>query len=147
VSDKEEISSAERFALNYARPQSEAELRVEREVFGACIGSDGYTTVEEANVLLDRLALSSGGRLLDLGSGRRLLDLGSGRGWPGVYLAEESGCDVVLTDVPVSAPREALLAARNTSLAGHFAAAAAAGEALPIKSQEFDAVVHSDVFC
>jgi len=138
LSDNEDISSAERFALNYARPQSEAELRVEREVFGACIGADGYTTVEEAKVLLDRLAL---------GRGERLLDLGSGRGWPGVHLAEESGCDVVLTDVPVSAPREALLAARNRGLTGGFSAAAAGGEAIPFKSQAFDAVVHSDVFC
>jgi 16S rRNA G1207 methylase RsmC len=136
--DKEEISAAERFALTYAQPQSEVELRVEREVFGACIGTDGYTTVEEADVLLDRLALSSGARLLDLGSGR---------GWPGVYLAEESACDVVLTDVPVSAPREALLAARNRRLTGRFAAAAAGGEAVPFKSQAFDAIVHSDVFC
>ncbi len=134
----EEIGPAERFALNYARPQAESELRVEREVFGACIGTDGYTTVEEANVLLDRLAL---------GRGECLLDLGSGRGWPGAYLAEESGCDVVLTDVPVSAPREALLAARNRGLTGGFSAAAAGGEAIPFKSQTFDAVVHSDVFC
>ena len=134
----EEISSAERFALAYARPQSEAELLVEREVFGACIGTDGYTTVDEAVALLDRLALSSGGRLLDLGSGR---------GWPGLYLAEKSGCDVVLTDVPVSAPREALMAARNRSLTGQFAAAAAGGEAVPFRSRAFDAIVHSDVFC
>jgi len=136
--ENEEIRPAERFALSYAQPQSESELRVEREVFGGCIGTDGYTTVEEANELLDGLAL---------GHGERLLDLGSGRGWPGVYLAKESGCDVVLTDVPVSAPREALLAARNRRLTGRFAAAAAGGEAIPFKSQAFDAVVHSDVFC
>ena len=138
VPDNEEISAAERFALNYARPHSEAERFVEREVFGACIGTDGYTTPEEAAVLVGRLALSTGGRLLDLGSGR---------GWPGVYLAEQTRCDVVLSDVPIVAPREALVAARNTGLAGNFAAAAAAGEALPFKSQAFDAVVHSDVFC
>ena len=136
--ENEEIRPAERFALSYAQPQSESELRVEREVFGGCIGTDGYTTIEEADVLLDRLVL---------GPGERLLDLGSGRGWPGVYLAKESGCDVVLTDVPVSAPREALLAARNRRLTGRFAAAAAGGEAIPFKSQAFDAVVHSDVFC
>ena len=136
--NNEEIGPAERFALTYSRPQSEAELRVEREVFGACIGTDGYTTVEESDVLLDRLTL---------GPGERLLDLGSGRGWPGVYLAEESGCDVVLTDVPVSAPREALLAARNRGLTGRFAAAATRGEAVPFRSRSIDAIVHSDVFC
>ncbi len=38
-------SAAERFARRYARPQSEAELNVELEVFGAYIGTDGYTTV------------------------------------------------------------------------------------------------------
>lgn len=107
-------------------------------MFGACIGTDGYTTVEEADALLGRLSL---------GPAARLLDLGSGRGWPGVYLAKESGCDVVLTDVPVSAPREALLSGRSHRLTGRFGAVAAGGEMVPFRSRAFDAVVHSDVFC
>ena len=128
----------EEFTLTYARPRSEAELLVEREVFGARTGADGYTTVEEAAALIDPLGLRAG---------MSLLDLGSGRGWPGVYLAKQSGCNVVLTDVPVSAPRNALARARSQRLTGRSAAAVARGEAVPFRSLVFDAIVHADVFC
>jgi cyclopropane fatty-acyl-phospholipid synthase-like methyltransferase len=37
---------------------------------------------------------------LRLSAGDRLLDLGSGRGWPGLYLAASSGCQVVPSDLP-----------------------------------------------
>ncbi|MEE9576397.1 MAG: methyltransferase domain-containing protein [Gemmatimonadota bacterium] len=131
-------SPAERFARRYARPQSEAELNVELEVFGAYIGTDGYTTVPEADALMERL---------ELRRGARLLELGSGRGWPGVYVTSRSGCQVVLTDVPVAAPAESLSNARRGGIGDRSAAAAADGSALPFHPNVFDAVVHSDVFC
>ena len=36
----------------------------------------------------------------------RLLDLGAGRGWPGLYLAVRTGCQVVLSDVPLEGLRQ-----------------------------------------
>ena len=44
--------NAERVDFNktYAAPLSEAEFKVEQEVFGMCIGSHGYTTVEEGGI-------------------------------------------------------------------------------------------------
>ena len=132
------VAVYEEFALTYARPRSEAEWLVERQVLGARTGGDGYTTVEEAAALIDPLGLRPG---------MSLLDLGSGRGWPGVYLAKQSGCNVVLTDVPVSAPRNALASARSQRLTGRSAAVAASGEAVPFRSLVFDAIVHADVFC
>ncbi len=134
----DDSSAAERFARRYARPRSEAELNVELEVFGAYIGTDGYTTVPEADALMERL---------ELRCGARLLELGSGRGWPGVYVTSRSGCEVVLTDVPVAAPAEALSNARSGGIGDRSAAAAADGSALPFRPNVFDAVVHSDVFC
>ena len=32
--------------------------------------------------------------------GSNLLDLGAGTGWPGLFLAKESGCKVTLVDLP-----------------------------------------------
>ena len=96
---KKESIGAVRYAREYGQRQREAERLVDREVFGAAIGANGYTTVEEATKLLNLLALEPG---------ERLLELGSGRGWPGVFLARESGCSVTLTDVPWTALRDAL---------------------------------------
>ncbi len=134
----QDTTPAERFARRYARPQSEAALNVELEVFGAYLGTDGYTTASEAEALIERLALRRG---------VRLLELGSGRGWPGVHVTAKSGCEVVLTDIPLSAPAESLSKARSAGLGDRCAAAAADGSALPFRPSAFDAVMHSDVFC
>jgi hypothetical protein len=45
---------------------------------------------------------SSGACWLGLGPGRRLLDVGAGYGWPGRYLARETRCTVILTDLPLA---------------------------------------------
>jgi hypothetical protein len=63
---------------------------VERRALGSDFGADGYTTRAEADEL---------GRMLGLGPGHRLLDVGAGYGWPGLYLARETRCTVILTDL------------------------------------------------
>ena len=83
------------FRERYGRERSEASLKVERSVFGGEVGANGYTTVAQAHRLSESLGL---------GRDSLLLDLGSGRGWPGTFLAELSGCRVVLADIP---PRSA----------------------------------------
>jgi hypothetical protein len=97
--------------------------RVERLVIGADFSADGYTTVEQA----DELA-----RRLELRPGLRLLDLGSGQGWPGVYLAKTTGCQVVLTDLPLAALRIAAARAATEGLNGQCAAVAAGGRQPPV---------------
>ena len=77
----------------------------------------------------------------------RLLDLGSGRGWPGVYLAKTTGCQVVLTDLPVDGLRIAAARAAAEGLDGRCAVVAASGRHLPFAAGTFDAVVHADVLC
>jgi len=132
--------NAERVDFNktYAAPLSEAELKVEQEVFGMCIGSNGYTTVEEAEELIEQLSLRPGSWLLEIGSGR---------GWPGLYVTEKSGCSTVLTDIPVSVVNESKQNTNRRALTNWCGVAAADGTALGFRTETFDAVVHSDVLC
>ena len=87
------------------------------------------------------------GRLLRLGPGARLLDVGAGSGWPGLYLARTTGCDVALVDVPFEGLRIAGKRAGVERLAGACWIALADGAALPFRNGWFDAVSHSDVLC
>src|SRR5258708_29171754 len=80
------------FAQHYALPTGDANARIERDVIGAVWGANGYTTVAQADEL---------GRRLELGPRSWLLDLGTGRGWPGLYLAKQTRCSMVGTDMPV----------------------------------------------
>lgn len=126
-------------ALVSPRAHSTRAIReVERHALGSDFGATGYTTAAEA----DQLA-----RLLDLGPGARLLDVGSGHGWPGLYLARETGCDVVLTDRPLEGLQAGARRAARRQISGLVGAVAACATRLPLRPESFDAVVHSDVLC
>ncbi|MEX0800106.1 MAG: methyltransferase domain-containing protein [Dehalococcoidia bacterium] len=127
-----------RFNVRYSAPVSEASLTVEREVIGANVGANGYTTVPQADVLANELRLRPG---------LRLLDIGAGRGWPGLYLAKKSGCDVVMADLPLPGLAAALVRADDDALSGRVSILRATGERLPLKSGSFDAIVHTDTLC
>ncbi len=126
----------DRFSAVYARPQTEAELAIEREVFGANEGMRGYTTVAQVDALAERLALRPG---------MRLLDIGAGRGWPGLYLARTTGCRVVLTDLPPTALRNGMERASRHRLGERCSFLVASGDSLPFRPRVFDAIVHTDV--
>ncbi|MFQ5679227.1 MAG: class I SAM-dependent methyltransferase [Gemmatimonadota bacterium] len=132
------------FEEKYARPRTPTQRRMEREALGHDAGLNGYTTVEQARVLGERLAL---------GSSSVLLDVGAGFGWPGSYIARANGCHLLSTDVPCAALQEARRAADSrdsphspTSPAVRRVVAAD-GRALPLRSRSIDAIVHADVFC
>jgi len=125
----------ERFRDRYSQPVPDAMLVIEREVIGANVGANGYTTLEQANMLSERLAL---------GPGARLLDIGGGRGWPGLYLAAKTGCEVVIVDVPEPALRSVLARAAHSDAQGRASFARASGTNLPFQPASFDAVVHTD---
>ena len=133
-SGKAKGTSFDRFAEAYGKGQSEAELLMEREIIGANVGCRGYTTLAQADEL---------GEHLRLRPGARLLDIGAGRGWPGLYLARKTGCEVVLTDPAAPGLRVSL---RNADEWGHRSSAAVASAAsLPFRREAFDAIVHTDV--
>jgi len=74
----------------------------------------------------------------------RLLDVGAGRGWPSLYLAQMTGCEAVITDIPEAAINSALTRANRSGLSETSTFLLACGTHLPFRSQTFDAVVHTD---
>jgi len=113
-------------------------LDIERAVCGSDYGGTSWTTRAEADDIGARMRLAPG---------KRLLDLGAGSGWPGLYLARRSGCDVMLSDLPVDGLRAAKQRAARDGLTGISWVVAADGASLPFASRCFDAIQHADVLC
>lgn len=128
----------ERFSRKYDLGQSEVMREIERSVCGCDYGATSWTTLAEARAIAG---------MLGLGPGKHLLDVGSGSGWPGLYLAGEMGCDITLSDLPVTGLRIALERAKRDCLAGAYRACVADATALPFRDGVFDAIIHSDVLC
>jgi len=135
MTGKRQEEILKRFTERYSLRASSALNAVEKEAIGAVVGANGYTTVTQAEQLLD---------VLDLKPATWLLDIGAGRGWPGLYLAERSGCRAVVTDIPIPAIASANSRADDLGLTGRCHLALAAGAALPFRDASFDAVVHTD---
>src|SRR5258705_584961 len=118
--------------------RSDAMRELERSVYGCDYGGNGGTTRLEA----ERIA-----QLLELRPGARLLDVGAGSGWPGLYLAQLTGCDVVMVDLPLAALRIARERAAADNLSERCEAVVADGATLPFRDAAFDALNHSEVLC
>lgn len=127
-----------RFTSEYQQAQRPAMLEIERKICGCDYGSTSWTTQGEANRVAE---------LLELAPGRRLLDLGAGSGWPGLYLARTSGCDVTLVDIPEDALRIAARRVASDRLLGAVWPVVSDGATLPFGDGTFDAIEHSDVLC
>jgi ubiquinone/menaquinone biosynthesis C-methylase UbiE len=129
-------------ACDFGRDHEIAQMpfmrEIERRVRGCDYGATSWATREQVE--------HSVGRLL-LAPGLRLLEIGAGSGWPALYLASLSGCDVVLTDLPLSGLRAARARAENDRLASGCLVLAADGTALPFREQSFDRIHHADVLC
>lgn len=111
---------------------------VERRALGSDFGADGYATRSEVDEL---------GRILGLGPDQWLLDVGAGQGWPGLYLARETGCTVVVTDVPFAGLAAAARRADREGIGARAWSLVTRGELLPLRAASFDAVIHTDVLC
>jgi 2-polyprenyl-3-methyl-5-hydroxy-6-metoxy-1,4-benzoquinol methylase len=135
---QEERDTRQRFRERYGENRTDVVEHIERSVIGGDWGANGYTTVAQA----DRL-----GHALGLAPGMRLLDLGAGRGWPGLYLAVRTGCQVLLSDVPLEGLRHALVRAEAEDATDRVAAVVSTARAVPLRPATFDAVVHTDVLC
>ena len=138
VTGRDEAQARALFQERYRNPPSRLTRQIEQQVIGGDWGANGFTTMTQADTL---------GRELGLSAGDRLLDLGSGRGWPGLYLAARTGCQVVLTDLPLEGLRVAANRAAAEGLANRIGVVAAAASGLPFRANSFDVVIHTDVLC
>jgi hypothetical protein len=136
-SSQEEREALADFAARYTLPRTDVVQEVERRVIGAVWGANGFTTVAQADLIAERL---------DLTLGKRLIDVGTGRGWPGLYLAKRTGCDVVLTDLPIEGLRQAQNRVEVESVSS-LGAVVASARYLPFANESIDAIVHTDVLC
>ncbi len=126
------------FADSYEVSNLPAMRAIERAVLGCDYGGTSWTTCVQAEQLIGAL---------ELRPGRHLLEIGAGSGWPGVYLAKASGCDVTLVDLPLNALAKAVSRANDDGLAEQVSAVAGSGCALPFEDGVFEAISHSDVLC
>jgi methylase of polypeptide subunit release factors len=138
VVTREERDTRQLFAARYGEDRTGVVGQIEQAVIGGDWGANGYTTMRQADHL---------GAALRLGPGVRLLDLGAGRGWPGLYLAVRTDCQVVLTDVPFEGLRLAMARADTEKATERAVAVVSSARALPFRAGTFDAVVHTDVLC
>jgi protein-L-isoaspartate O-methyltransferase len=133
---KEEVDVIQRFGRRY-RVSAPVTIELERAVLGSDYGANGYTPLAQAEMLI---------RILALRTGERLLDVGAGCGWPGLYIAGQTGSDVVVTDLPVHGMRRARERIRSDGLKSSAAVVSTARH-LPFRAESFDAIVHTDVLC
>jgi SAM-dependent methyltransferase len=127
-----------RFIAEQAVALAPARLAVECAVCGSDYGGTSWTNMAEASRVAD---------MLGIGPGDRLLEIGAGTGWPGLYLAGRTGCELVLSDIPYLGLAAAMARGEADGLSGKLWASVADGGALPFAGGSFDAVSHSDVLC
>ena len=107
-------------------------------MLGCDFGGTSWTTKTQADKIPATLGLTAESKLLEIGAGT---------GWPGVYLAGLTGCDVTLLDIPVNSLNYAMQRAVDDNIVDRCQAVAASGAALPFATATFDAIGHSDVLC
>jgi ubiquinone/menaquinone biosynthesis C-methylase UbiE len=133
-----ELAKRDDFDLAYRRGQLAVVQAVERAVCGCDYGGTSWATQGEAGRIADAL---------ELAPGVRMLEVGAGSGWPSLYLARQSGCDVTLVDLPFEGLRIAAQRVVVDGLSGACLAVVADAAHLPFRDGCFDVVNHSDVLC
>ena len=128
----------EAFAASYEVSNLPAMREVERTVLGCDYGGTSWTTSTQATQIVEMLGLRQG---------LKFLDIGAGSGWPGLFLADTSGCDVTLLDLPVGVLAKAIKRSRSDGIDDRVDAIAASGSAMPIRNACFDVISHSDGLC
>ena len=132
------VGAACNFERNYEIAQEPLMREIEHCVRGSDYGGTSWTTRPQAEQSVARLGLVRG---------QCLVEIGAGSGWPALFLATLSDCEVVLTDMPLSGLRIARQRAAKDGMHGLRGVLAADGGALPFADQSFDRIHHADVLC
>ena len=133
-----ELAKRDERDAEFRQGQLPAVQAVERAVCGCDYGGTSWATRGEA----DQIAAA-----LELAPGVLLLEVGSGSGWPALYLAGQSGCDVTLVDLPLEGIRIAVGRAVQDEIPGTCLAVVADAAQLPFRDDCCDVINHSDVLC
>ena len=136
--NSEERAQTARLEESYSRLQSDLFLSIERQVCGCDYGGSSWTTRNEAQCMETKLGLKPG---------MHLLEVGAGSGWPGIYFADRSGCDLAMIDLPLAGLKIAAERAERDRIAGTYSVACADATNLPFGDASFDALSHSDLLC
>ena len=99
---------------------------------------NSWTTRNEADVMIKHLRLMPS---------HDLLDIGAGAGWPGLYLAQQTGCAVTLLDLPETGLRLAQVRAETDGMTSQLSTIQGDAADMPLPSESFTAISHSDVLC
>lgn len=134
----EEIAERHRFDSLYDLSQSAVLQAVTDSVCGCGYIGSSWTTRDEADTTLQQLGL---------GKSSRLLELGAGAGWPGLYLARQSGCHVTLVDLPQIGIALARQRAESDGMTNQVQAMVADATELTFAPETFTAINHSDLLC
>ena len=135
--DKERAQT-ERLENDYEMARSPVIQKITNKVCGCGYIGSSWTTKSEAEKLLKYLKLDEN----DI-----LLEIGAGAGWPGLYLAKQSGCHVTLLDIPVTGLEIAKKRAKDDLMSDRVRALSGDAASLPFQIPSFSVVSHSDVLC
>jgi ubiquinone/menaquinone biosynthesis C-methylase UbiE len=112
---------------------------------GKAAYGDDYPEEAEPFSFVTKTDLARMARLLTVGSGCILVDLGSGRGGPGLWLARETGADLVGIDLSANAIAQATQRIPEFGLDGHARYLQGNLCATGLPDQSCDAAVSIDV--
>ena len=118
--------------------QSPVLQAITNQVCDCCYISNSWTTRNEADMMIEHLHLKAS---------HDLLDIGAGAGWPGLYLALQTGCALTLLDLPEIGLRLAEARAEADGMAAQISTVQGDAADMPFPSESFTAISHSDVLC
>jgi len=133
-----ELALKQRFGDVYGRSTHPVMRAIEREVCGCDFGGNSWTNRAQVDEQI---------RMLGLSEKSRLVDLGAGTGWPGLYMAQQTGCTVDLVDLPEIGLEIARKRAVEDGLSNRVTTCIADAADLPYPASSFDAISHSDLLC
>ncbi|MFQ5565870.1 MAG: class I SAM-dependent methyltransferase [Paracoccaceae bacterium] len=133
-----ELAKRDDFAAQYRRSTKAPIRQVDCAICGCDYGGTSWADRSEVDGIISALGLAPG---------ISMIEIGAGAGWPSLYMARQSGCEVTLTDLPLDGLMIAAKRAAEDGIAEQCRMAVADAAHLPFPDASFDAINHSDVLC